>query len=41
MKPDVNDKICRVGIKLPVIVDDSLAIVSTTAVGLSMFTAGA
>ncbi|KAJ1686782.1 hypothetical protein LUZ63_018172 [Rhynchospora breviuscula] len=30
----------KVGIKLPEIVDDSLAIVSTTAVGLSMFTAG-
>ncbi|XP_078154673.1 putative auxin efflux carrier component 9 isoform X2 [Carex rostrata] len=30
----------KVGIKLPVIVDDSLAIISTTAVGLSMFSAG-
>ncbi|KAJ3669215.1 hypothetical protein LUZ60_011165 [Juncus effusus] len=30
----------KVGIKLPSIVDDSLAIVSTTAVGLSMFSAG-
>ncbi|KAJ4796131.1 Auxin efflux carrier component [Rhynchospora pubera] len=30
----------KVGIRLPEIVDDSLAIVSTTAVGLSMFTAG-
>ncbi|KAJ4796132.1 Auxin efflux carrier component [Rhynchospora pubera] len=31
----------KVGVKLPEIVDDSLNIVATTAVGLSMFTAGA